>query len=148
MKKTLVVAAIATLAILGLNQGALMQGQESQDVREARECVENYFAAFNKADNDALQEFIQYPNVYIGSNGTLHLTNEREEINFDAMRKREEWDHSTLDACEVSMEFKSKIHFNMIYSRHNADGTTYRTAPGHWIVAKKDGRWGVQLKSY
>ena len=62
--------------------------------------------------------------------------------------KREEWDHSTLDACEVSMEFKSKIHFNMIYSRHNADGTTYRTAPGHWIVAKKDGRWGVQLKSY
>ena len=120
----------------------------AQAEKDARQALDDFFVAFNAADNDALQNYSNYPHAFVGSNGDIRIIEDRWEMNFDAMREREGWHHSTLDSCEVSMEFEGKVHFNMVFSRYKADGTVYRTVPGQWIVTKKDGRWGVQLKSY
>ena len=115
---------------------------------DARAALEGFFVAFNAGDNDALQEYMNYPHVFVGSNGSIRLIEDRLDTDFDRMRKNEGWHHSTLDFAQAFLVKEDKVHFNIVFSRHRADNTTYRTVPGLWIMTKQDGQWGLSLRSY
>jgi ketosteroid isomerase-like protein len=115
---------------------------------EARAALNGFYEAFNAADNDALKNYMNYPHAFVGSNGSIRTMNERFDMNFDRMRKDEGWHHSTLDFADATLVKEDKVHFNIVYSRHRADNTTYRTVPGLWIMTKQDGKWGLTLRSY
>ena len=116
--------------------------------REARHAMEEFYRVFNEADNEALQEFMNFPHVFLSANGRVSISEERWTMNFDGMRERENWASSSLDSAKACLVMETKVHFDIVFSRHHADGSTYRTVPGMWIVTKQDDHWGVQLRSY
>ena len=120
----------------------------AQAEKDARQALDDFFVAFNAADNDALQNYSNYPHAFVGSNGDIRIIEDRWEANFDAMREREGWHHSTLDSARAFILKEDKVHFEIVFSRHKADGTTYRTVPGLWIMTKQNGKWGLSLRSY
>ncbi len=116
--------------------------------KDARQALADFFVAFNAADNDALQNYSNYPHAFVGSAGSIRIIEDRWEANFEAMREREGWHHSTLDSARAFIVKEDKVHFEIVFSRHNTDGEVYRTVPGLWIMTKQDGKWGLSLRSY
>ena len=124
------------------------QEADAAAVKAAKETTVAFFEDFNAEDNDALQEHMTFPHIFLTRNGQARVIEERWNMNFEAMREREGWAKSTIDSMEASIVFEDKVHLNLVFSRVGQDGKIYRTVPGQWIVTKKDGKWGVQLRSY
>ena len=116
---------------------------------EARAALEEYFRAWNDADNAAVAAISNFPRVSIGGNGQVVVRETPEEIviDFDALRAAEGWDHSTLDLADAAHVSEDKVHFRIVFSRRRADGSPYRTTPGLYIVTRQNGHWGLQLQS-
>jgi len=118
-------------------------------VGDARAALDEYFRAWNAADNDAIAEISNFPRLSLGTNGQIVVRETPEEIaiDFDLLRAAEGWDHSTLDLVDAVQVSEDKVHFKIIFSRRRADGSPYRTAPGLYVVTKQNGHWGLQLQS-
>ena len=137
-KSLLILCLIAMPFVLASGENA-----EDDTVNDAKETVVKFFEAFNAADNDALQKYMNYPHIFLTRNGQARIIEERWNMNFEGLGDREGWQRSTIDSIEASMVFEDKVHLNLVFSRVNQDGEIYRTVPGQWIVTKKDGHWGV-----
>ena len=142
-KSMLLMSLVLMPIILAADENA-----NEQAVNAARETVEAFFVDFNAGDNDALQEHMNYPHIFLTRNGQARVIEERWDMNFEGIREREGWRRSTIDSMEASLVFEDKVHLNLVFSRVGEDGKVYRTVPGQWIVTRQDGNWGVQLRSY
>jgi hypothetical protein len=67
--------------------------------------------------------------------------------NFDALTKSEGWARSSLDVVTMRQHDDIRVHFEVVFSRYQADGIRYPTYQSLWIVTRKDGAWGVQARS-
>ena len=116
---------------------------------EARAALEEYFRAWNAADNDAIAAICNFPRLSLGANGQVVVRESPEDIaiDFDLLRQAEGWDHSTLDLMETVHVSDDKVHFRIVFSRRRADGSPYRTAPGLYVITRQNGHWGLQLQS-
>ena len=148
MKKRLLLMAVFCGALMLIPGAAMTQSNDDQIAKEALATMVGFYDAFNKGDNDALQEYMTYPHVFMQRNGSVRIIEERWNMNFDRMRESQDWVKSTLDETEATTIFQDKVHFNITFSRHNSEGEVYLTQKGVWVVTKKDGKWGVQLRSY
>jgi len=68
---------------------------------------------------------------------------------FDRMREREGWASSSFDydTLRIFMSSEEKIHLSLDFHRYTADGDRYATGNVFYVISKKDGRWGIQLRS-
>ncbi len=140
---------MALIALTTTTDTALMQDNTSDAETAAKKLIDDFFVAFNAEDNDALQKIANYPHAFLLNNGRMAIANSAEELvmNFDAMKKREGWHHSSLGDYTVSNSSPEKIHVELTFNRHKEDGTIYRTVPALWIVTVQDGEWGLQFRS-
>lgn len=115
----------------------------------ARQVVDEFFVAWNNADNPAIHKAINFPHVFLVNNGRMAIANGPDELitDFDRMRKDSDWHSSSLDSIEITRSSPDKVHFEIVFSRRHKDGTAYRTVPALWIVTKQDGHWGIQIRS-
>lgn len=129
--------------------GAGAAERDVQAEKEARKAIGAYFEAWNTADNAALRENLVFPHVSLFAGSELILAEKPEEfrVDFEAMRKREQWKKSTVENVEVTRSSKAKVHCIVTYARHNTDGKQYRTGKVFFIMVKKDGHWGMQLRA-
>lgn len=127
---------------------ALSESNDEEIVEEAWASIEGFFEAFNEGDNDALQDYVTYPHLLMMRNGGVRIEPERLTFDFEAMKKNQDWVKSTMDSHEVTMVFPDKVHFRIVFSRHNSKGERYLTMEGIYIATKKDGKWGLQVRSY
>ena len=146
---------ICALTLFGA--GSALSGQQAQEAdsaaleqaeRQARAALEGFFVAFSRADNDALQEYCNYPHAFMGAAGSIRVIDDRWEMDFEALREREDWHSSRLDSARAFLVKEDKVHYEIVFSRLRADGTVYRTVPGLWVMTKQDGKWGLSLRSY
>jgi len=145
------VAAIGCLAVaLVVWVGGSVRAQDAdrQHETEARAALDEYFRAWNAADNAAVAAISNFPRVSLGQNGQVVVRETPEEIatDFDALRLSG-WDHSRLDLAEAIHVSADKVHFRIVFSRYSADGTPYTTAPGLYVITNQNGHWGLQLQS-
>ncbi len=138
--------AVALVAVV--SQSAAPVGAQDVEV-EARAALEEYFRAWNAADNDAIATISNFPRLSLGGNGQVVVRESPEDItiDFDLLRQAEGWDHSTLDLMDTVHVSDDKVHFRIVFSRRRADGSAYRTVPGLYVVTRQDGHWGLQLQS-
>ena len=136
-----------TLVVVFTLHGRVLT-QELPEVA-ARAALDEYFRAWNAADNEAIAAVSNFPRVSVGPSGQIVVRDTAEDIaiDFDTLRAAELWDHSTLDLVDVAHSSADKVHFRVVASRRYADGSPYRTNPGLYIVTQKDGHWGLQLQS-
>jgi len=141
------VTAGMTLVVVFALQGQVLS-QESPET-EARAALDEYFRAWNAADNEAIAAVSNFPRVSVGPSGQIVVRDNAEDIaiDFDLLRAAELWDHSTLDLVDVAHSSADKVHFRVVASRRYADGSPYRTNPGLYIVTKQGDHWGLQLQS-
>ena len=146
---------------VGMNRGALclflvgvlMQivpiAAQEEEIVQAQAALEEYFRAWNDADNEAIVEISNFPRLSLGRNGQVVVRQGPEDIatDFNLLRQVEGWDHSTLDLIEVLQVSHDAVHFKVLFSRRHEDGVAYRTVPGLFIMTKQDGHWGLQLQS-
>lgn len=144
MRRTTV--SVAMLVAAGLLAVPVVAQDEAA---EARAVLEEYFRAWNDADNSVIAKISNFPRVSLGGNGLVVVRENPEEIaiDFEALRNAEGWDHSTLDLVDAVQASGEKVHFRVVVSRRRADGMAYRTAPALYIVTKQNGHWGLQLQS-
>lgn len=151
MKRSIAMSAvIAALAVaVNTTNAADDPGPELvQAEKDARKTLDDFFAAFNTADNDALQNYMNYPHVFVGANGSIRTIDDRFDIDFDRMREQEDWKRSTLDSARAFLVKTDKVHFELTFTRYNTNDEPYRTVSGLWIVTKQDEKWGLSLRSY
>ena len=148
MKKVFVCSMMAVLSVFLFSSLATMESTEEETVREAWASIEGFFVEFNNEDNDAMQEYMTFPHLFLSRNGSVSVSEERWVMNFEGMKERQDWVRSTLDSHEVTMVLRDKVHFRIVFSRHNSGGEKYMTQEGVYIVTRKDGKWGLQVRSY
>ncbi len=141
---------LGVLGGLGLLMGYVSAAgmQQSEHEAGARKAVDDFFAALNARDLDAARNALHYPHIHIAGPEVMVWVEPADfQIDFDALTAAEGWHHSTLDLCLMRQGNPDKIHFEIQYSRHNAESGRYATYQSLWIVTRKEGRWGIQCRS-
>ena len=129
-------------------RGGVTTSVDYPGLRKDRAALDEYFRAWNAADNDAVAAISNFPRLSLGQNGQVVVRETPEEIatDFDVLRQSG-WDHSTLDLAEAVHVSADKVHFRIVFSRYSADGKPYTTVPGLYVITNQNGHWGLQLQS-
>jgi hypothetical protein len=121
----------------------------SDSAEAARAALDVFLAAWNAADNAALQRAVNYPFVTVGPAGQTHVAAKPEEFttNFDRLRQTEGWASTTWDGFHVVSAGEAKVHCVVDYTRYHADGAPYLRGRILYIVTDHGGHWGMQYRS-
>ncbi|MFT7652942.1 MAG: hypothetical protein ACI9ON_001615 [Limisphaerales bacterium] len=135
-----------TICISTISHAQSQNREEAE--RQAREVISNFFEAFNTENHTRLASLSHYPSVLLGDGGGMRVNNEPFEIDFDSLRKREDWKHSELDTMNSVFTLTDKVHMLVRFTRYNSSGEGYSQIDGLWILTKQNGKWGVSARSY
>ena len=115
----------------------------------ARGVIDAFFAAWNGADNEAMRKTINFPHAFIVRDGRAAIAKSAIRIgtDFEGMRESEGWHHSQYHGLEFIHAAPDKVIAQLTFTRHDEDGTIYRTVPVLWIITNQDGHWGIQLRA-
>lgn len=117
-------------------------------VEEAKRVMEDYFAAFNAQDEEAIRKHFHFPFSWIINSRVLPVAKAADfKSPTKTLVETEGWHHSAFDYIEPVQVWGTKVHFKLAYSRYKADGTKYVTHEALWILTKVEGRWGICLIS-
>lgn len=128
--------------------------READAVVEGAALVHRWFAAWNRADPEALRDLLHLPHV--GLKGARLLIRESERAvreqpelrtDFPALIGREGWHHTTLDAVTTWQPHPDKVHHAVSFGRFAVNGSRYADGEAVYVAVRMDGRWGIQLSS-
>lgn len=123
--------------------------KDISNVKEAHKVIKKFFKAFNNTDNNALRNYTHYPHVRInGSQVTIWREDKPWVMDFEYLRKEQNWHHSSLDYAVPILVKNDRIFFKIGFTRHNLDGKAYFKEEGEWVLVKEKGKWFVFLISY
>ena len=130
-----------------------VEAQQVPDLDAARvaalSVVEDFFAAFNEADNTRLGELLNYPHVFILGEATLRtaLLPGDADTDFESLRRTQDWERSKIQKIDTLSVAPEAVILRLTFQRYNTAGKVYWTTPALWIVTKNDDHWGIQVRS-
>lgn len=121
------------------------------DARQAAiALVDEFFVAFNAADNAALLKVSHVPQIMLSA-GQFMLAEDIASpivtMNFERMRERENWHSSELGYFEVVNVSENQVIVELSFERFNPNAEHYLTGPAVWVLNRREGRWGVEFRS-
>lgn len=146
-------ACCLSLAVALWPQGDPVEAQEVIDLAAAdtaaRTVVDEFFVAFNAADNQRLGQLLNYPHVFLLGEGTLRtaLLPEDAHTDFESLRTTQGWVRSSIQEIETLSVAPNAVIFRLTFQRHDKTGKAYWTTPAIWIVTRHDDHWGIQVRS-
>jgi len=116
--------------------------------QEALAMVNAYQDAWNTRDLAAMDATFHFPHARIAS-GRISILEEmsRDPDFFEKFVAQTGWHYSLWDYRHAVQSTGNKVHFAVQFTRYREDDTVIGHYPSLWIVAKIDGRWGVQARS-
>jgi hypothetical protein len=118
--------------------------------QEAIALVDEFFVAFNAADNAALLKVSHVPQIMLSA-GQFMLAEDIASpivtMNFERMRERENWHSSELGYFEVVNVSENQVIVELSFERFNPNAEHYLTGPAVWVLNRREGRWGVEFRS-
>ena len=135
-----------------LGSGNLDEAELAQAQRDAFAAVEYFFAAFNANDRFALSYVNHVPQAAIVYEDNRFILAESMnssliETDFDGLRDREDWLRSEYSDIVVRGATPDRVIFELTFERINSAGEVYMRIPATWVIARVDGRWGMQFRS-
>jgi hypothetical protein len=112
--------------------------------------LDQFMAAFNARDDEAMCRTFHYPHVRFASGAVrTYETYDAcvEQFDFARFAERFGWDHSGWDSRTAVQANTDKVHVVVIFSRYNADDERISQFDSLYIVARVDGRWGIRSRS-
>jgi len=144
--KSLMTVAAFLLPLLGTAVG---QTSDAEPLR----VLDDFVAAFNKQEFEAMAAVCHYPHLRIGG-GRVAVWETAEELTASANRgelqrflKATGWHRSAWASRQVLQGSADKVHIVGRFTRYREDDSVIGTYDSLWIVTKRDGRWGVQARS-
>ena len=121
------------------------------DARQAAiALVDEFFVAFNAADNAALLKVNHVPQIMLSAGQFIlaeDIASPIVTMNFERMRERENWHSSELGDFEVVNVSENKVIVELSFERFNLDAEHYLTGPAVWILNRRQGSWGAEFRS-
>lgn len=111
----------------------------------------DYMDAFNAADINKTNSFINFPHARVGAIGVLAVSEKAENLIpptfFNDFRLRYGWNHTCWDSRVVIQSIESKVHLMVTFSRYRVDGSKIGTFPSIWVMTRQDNHWGIKMRS-
>lgn len=112
-------------------------------------CLDRWMAALNAHDAAAMDAELHFPHVRFaeGKITVLERPAGKAMDLFERLKREDGWHHSAWNSREVLQRSDSKVHMAVNYTRFRTDGSVIGDYDSLYVLALKDGRWGVQLRS-
>ena len=121
------------------------------DARQAAiALIDEFFVAFNAADNAALLKVSHVPQIMLSAGQFIlaeDIASPIVTMNFERMRERENWHNSELGYFEVVNVSENQVIVELSFERFNPNAEHYLTGPAVWVLSKREGSWGVEFRS-
>ena len=128
------------------------EAELAQAQRDAFAAVEYFFGAFNANDRFALSYVNHVPQAAIVYEDNRFvfadsMNSPLIETDFDGLRDREDWSRSEYSDIAIRGATPDRVIFELTFERLNSAGEVYMRIPATWVIARVDGRWGMQFRS-
>lgn len=135
-----------------LGQENYNEAELARAQRDAFAAVEYFFGAFNANDRFALSYVNHVPQAAIVYEDNRFvfadtMNSPLIETDFDGLREREDWSRSEYADIAVRGATPDRVIFELTFERINSAGDVYMRIPATWVIARIDGRWGMQFRS-
>jgi hypothetical protein len=114
---------------------------------EASAVLDNFTAAFNRQDVAAMDATLHFPHVFPGKKVVVWEAPYSLAADFFPNLVASGWTFSRYTKREVMLATEERVHFLVEYDRCRADGSILSKQAAIWIVARINGRWGIQVRS-
>lgn len=120
-------------------------------VQGALAVTDAFLSTFNVMDAAGHAATLAYPHYRFASGkvrtwDSIEQATAAMEVGMQALRESG-WDHSTWDHRNVIHVGENKVHLDMQFTRHRADGSVIGVYPAIYVVVNIDGRWLIQARS-
>ena len=115
--------------------------------------LHDFIKYFNDKDKAKILSCLHYPHMAQSANNDPKIYFNNEEmwiyISFllNKLEKEENWHKTTLDKVEVVNSSKNSVQCNVEFNRRYENNRSYAKAIGIWTSTKKQGKWGLQLRT-
>lgn len=118
-------------------------------IKGALECLDKFGKYFEKEDLQGMDSCFHFPH-YILSGNEVICWNEggKLPLTFFTDLKKLGFKRTVVTCREVITVAENKVHFKYCYYRESKDGKVLSQHDNIWIVTLKDGKWGIQIRSY
>lgn len=117
-------------------------------IREALAPLDAFMAALNAGDEAGVNAAFHFPHVRIAG-GTVTVFPDPGDYRLEGFLARagDGWAESRWNRRRPVHVAADKVHFDVRFSRHRADGSLIAAFDSLWVVPRIGGRWGIQARS-
>lgn len=121
--------------------------QYESEVAAARQCLDDFMAAFNARDVKAFEATFNFPSVRLASNRLVVIEPGFHQPEMFERGALAEWDHSAWERREVIHAGPDKVHFDTRFTRYRKDGSVIGGFDSIYVVTCENGHWGIKGRS-
>ena len=114
---------------------------------EAYAVLDQFTAAFNRRDIAGMDATLHFPHVFPGAKMVIWEQRGSLSPEFFSNLVESGWAFSRYTKKEVVLATDERVHFLIEYDRCRADGSVLSKQAAIWIVARIEGKWGIQVRS-
>jgi hypothetical protein len=148
--KILIFVSTLALAFASLLVSGASIAEPNTPKQAAMRVLDEFMLAFNARDETAWMATLHFPHVRVASGETrLDATPEAmmSSFDFEQFAKHFNWHHSAWLSREVVQSGPDKVHVVVRFARYDEEGATTAEFDSLYIVARREGRWGVVGRS-
>ncbi len=123
--------------------------QQKTLVKGALECLNKFSICFENEDLVGMDSCFHFPH-YIISGSEVVCWQEAGQLPsaFFEDLKKQGFKRTVVTRREPILVSENKVHFLYSYYREDVNGNVMSEHDNVWIVTLKDGKWGIQVRSY
>lgn len=117
-------------------------------IAAAMAVMDRFMAALNARDEAALQATLHFPHYRLAADG-MQVFERPEDYTLAAFfaRAGDDWARSAWDFRRVIAAGPGKVHLDVQFTRYRADGSVLGAFRSLYVLARREGRWGIALRS-
>ena len=129
-------------------EDAMQAVPDEAAARAAMAVLDRFMAALNARDQAALAATLHFPHHRLAG-GRWQVWEKPEDYTIESFLARagEGWARSGWDFRRLIAAGPDKVHLDVQFTRYRDDGAAIGRFRSLWIVACRDGVWGVQGRS-
>lgn len=118
-------------------------------VAAATACLERFTRAFNACDPAAMDAELHFPHVLLADGApTIWDAPGRHPATLFEDLRAQGWACTRYERQQAVLVAADKVHFVVTYARLDARGEPLSVHDNLWIVMRREGRWGIAVRSY
>jgi hypothetical protein len=148
MKIFCIAILLLTVAVYSFAQDAVVPDKNGTE-KEVMQVLEDFMSAFNRVDVAAWESTFHFPHYRLAS-GKMHVLNSAGQRKASDLKQYLEsigWHHSAWDRRNIIHATDTKAHVDTTFTRYRKDGSIIGSYESLYILTRKDGKWGVTLRS-